>query len=69
MLVAPGLCMRLPLVMIWLLFVRSWFVVVASRSAVVPQTQREEERKKEMQDEGETETTDPFAPAAKSRNY
>lgn len=60
MLGAPGLCRRL---------VKSWFVVVASRSAVVPQTQREEERKEEMQDEGEAETTDPFAPAAKSCNY
>ena len=44
-------------------------VCVCNRSAVVPQTQREEERKEEMQDEGEAETTDPFAPAAKSRNY
>ena len=66
---SPGLSRRLAIVMLWLLFVRSLFVIVANRSAVVPQTQREEERKEEMQDEGEAETTDPFAPAAKSRNY
>ena len=48
---SPGLCRRLAIVMLWLLFVKSLFVIAANRSAVDPQG--EEERKEEMQDEGE----------------